>query len=367
PYYFQLVPSYFWDASFFMKMGINLMMRSLDSSPFITTSIHNYLWNITDPLLDISEKLAPSLVPTKNVAILNRVYADFVDNVTVYIGPKFGHHKFFLIDKYDGSENLPHLGDKCVAKVVDTSEGISYPQYLTKNDTLRYWRKGICKTADLHYTNDIEKYGVNAYKFELASSMYDRTTPSYDDCYRGCQDCPMDCPMYRNAILLSKLYHFIPKYVSGMSFAVSFPHFLYGDDVLKNYVDGLKPDHEKHQSYVIVEPNTGIPLHGVARSQVNLLMRDMSGYNEKIRKFSNLAIPLIWMEYNQVGIPSYIQSLIYFVVILVPILQYIFTVFALLVGSFIVFHFARKKKRSKNNLVMNKTLTFESEVFLKPS
>lgn len=69
----QLIPSYLHDAPFFTKIAVNLMMRSLKSEPFIRTTIHSYLWNVTDPLLDIAQSLAPNLVPTKNVGILNKV------------------------------------------------------------------------------------------------------------------------------------------------------------------------------------------------------------------------------------------------------------------------------------------------------
>lgn len=48
-------------------------MRSLKSQPFIATTIYSYLWNITDPLLDLAQTLAPNLVPTKNVGMLNKV------------------------------------------------------------------------------------------------------------------------------------------------------------------------------------------------------------------------------------------------------------------------------------------------------
>lgn len=42
---------------------------------------------------------------------------------------------------------------------------------------------------------------------------------------------------------------------------------------------------------------TGIPLHGVARSQINIVMKDMRGFNAKIQRFSNITIPLVWLEY----------------------------------------------------------------------
>lgn len=47
----------------------------------------------------------------------------------------------------------------------------------------------------------------------------------------------------------------------------------------------------------IVFQITGIPLHGIARSQINLVMKDMRGYNDKVIRFSNMTIPLVWLEY----------------------------------------------------------------------
>ncbi|XP_018567424.1 scavenger receptor class B member 1-like isoform X2 [Anoplophora glabripennis] len=349
-----LIPGFLYDASVFTKIGVNLMMSSLNSHPFIKTTIHNYLWNITDPLLDFAQTLAPNLVPTKNVGILNKIYSEMEDNVTVYIGTKFGHRKFFLIDKYDGTDNLPHFnGDKCGDKVTNSSEGVSYPQFLTRNDTLKYWRKTLCKVGNLYYSRDVKLYGVDAFRYDLTPSTFDRTNPSYDDCYKGTPALP------------NGLSDAAPCYF-GVPLAASFPHFLHGDDVIRTYVEGMKPDMEKHSSFVIVEPNTGIPLHGIARSQSNLVMNNMRGFNDKIKKFSDITIPLTWFEYNQVGIPWYIEWLIYFVVVLVPILQYLFIACLFFVGICLVIIYFRARSRSKSHLVENKTLAFETEVFLKP-
>lgn len=36
--------------------------------------------------------------------------------------------------------------------------------------------------------------------------------------------------------------------------AASFPHFMYGSDIIQQYVTGLKPNMSAHESYVHVEP-----------------------------------------------------------------------------------------------------------------
>lgn len=55
----------------------------------------------------------------------------------------------------------------------------------------------------------------------------------------------------------------------------------------------------KFDNYLSISPfqYTGVPLHGIARSQINLVMRNMKGFNEKIRRFSDISIPLVWIEY----------------------------------------------------------------------
>lgn len=65
--------SYLWDASFFTKFAFNLMYRNVKSEPVVVTTIKDYLWNFSDPILDVAQSIAPSMVPTKNMGILTRV------------------------------------------------------------------------------------------------------------------------------------------------------------------------------------------------------------------------------------------------------------------------------------------------------
>lgn len=59
-----------------------MMMRSMKSEPFVNTTVYKYLWNETDPMVQFSQKVAPRLVPTKNVGVLARVS---ITNQTLFI------------------------------------------------------------------------------------------------------------------------------------------------------------------------------------------------------------------------------------------------------------------------------------------
>ena len=59
---------------------------------------------------------------------------------------------------------------------------------------------------------------------------------------------------------------------------VSYPHFYLGDPLLVNqFAEGsLKPDPAKHESFISLEPRSGIPLEVAVRMQINSLIRPLS-------------------------------------------------------------------------------------------
>ncbi|XP_072382211.1 scavenger receptor class B member 1-like isoform X1 [Diabrotica undecimpunctata] len=344
--------SYLYDATFFVRVGLNLMMRSLKSELFKTNTVHNFLWNMTDPILDTSQKIAPFLVPSKNVGILHRIYEKYEDNVTVYIGPTFTQEDFFRIDKFDGSKFLPGLQECELVK--GSFNDLMYNQKMTKNMTVRFYRKELCRVANLKYTRDIEKYSLNGYRYEMEPNFYDRIFPATEDCYHGTPSLP-------NGLIDVSVCNY------GVSTAASHPHFLYGDSILRDSVEGLKPDKEKHTSFIEVEPITGVPIIAAARSQVNLVVKNMKGFSEKLNQFSNLNIPLAWIEVVQESLPLKVQWLVYIQVVILPIFQKILVIFTFLCALFALGIFLSRRRQQTKNLhtTSNKTLTFETEKFLK--
>lgn len=80
--------------------------------------------------------------------------------------------------------------------------------------------------------------------------------------------------------------------------AASNPHY-YGryPNRLTEKLEGLKPDRDRHQSYIIIEPIMGVPIDQSARSQSNVIIPNLDGFNDDIHRFSNMALPTFWVEY----------------------------------------------------------------------
>ncbi|XP_025408763.1 scavenger receptor class B member 1-like [Sipha flava] len=313
--------SFLWDASFFKKMSFKTMINFLNTKMFIKTSINDCLWNLTDPLVQNANMLIPSLVPEKNMGILYQIYNKFTDEVTVYMGPE-NEPRFFTVENYNGKPNLGIWDDMKCDSVQGATEGVTYHQFISKNDTLKYLRKTMCRVTPLKYKNEVVKSGMTMYKFVLPRTVYahPQTDPSLEDCFQNPE----------STSLLSGLSDVSPCYYD-FPIAASFPHFLNGDPKLFNSISGLHPTEEKHGSYLIVEPLTGVPVESRARSQSNLVMHPTSGFSN-IDKFSNMTIPMFWAEYNQVGLPWYITALMYLTVNVLPYTQLIGSIAMMIAG-----------------------------------
>lgn len=58
---------------------------------------------------------------------------------------------------------------------------------------------------------------------------------------------------------------------------VSFPHFYLADPFYLEPIEGLSPNKDKHESFLNLEPSTGLPLNVDVNIQLNLLMQPIEG------------------------------------------------------------------------------------------
>ena len=93
--------------------------------------------------------------------------------------------------------------------------------------------------------------------------------------------------------------------------ALSFPHFFQADKYHLQYAEGLKPNKEKHQSFVDLHPETGTPLAFLKIFQENVIIERDSDVdilrfvieNKSLCQYfvfsdvaDKIALPLLWVE-----------------------------------------------------------------------
>ncbi|XP_069684505.1 scavenger receptor class B member 1-like [Periplaneta americana] len=300
--------SYLADSSFIIKLGFNLLMRRMGSQPFKRVSVYDYMWNLTDPLLLVGHKLAPFLVPVDNLGILDLIYSNLVDNITVFIGENSAR-RFFTMDRFNGRKRLGFWRNETCDSIDLATEGMLYHQNIARTDDLHFFRKTLCRVTPVKYEKDVVKDGLQAYRYIVPHDTFHRPKNGEKDCYT----LPGRKPHPNGMSEISPCLY-------GFPLAISFPHFFAADERLLDLVDGMTPDHEKHSGFVIVEPVSGLPLSSRAGVQGNLVMRDVSTFGP-LASFSDMYIPLFWIEMAQVGVPWYVLTALYLTAVVLPATQ----------------------------------------------
>ncbi|XP_055312285.1 scavenger receptor class B member 1-like isoform X2 [Sitodiplosis mosellana] len=271
------------------KLGFNSMLGDEDTV-FLNMTVFDYLWFYRSSVIQRVQNIASFLVPTNNSGCLHQIYADFNDRYNVRIGPGYGAKDFFEITSVNGKTVVPGFDvahGECNASIIGSTEGALYRNHLTEDSVLWYWRKPLCRKVPLYFEKKVQKGPFEAYRYILREDVYDRFENETLDCYKG------------SFQLLPDGLSDVSKCFFDMPFAASNPHF-YGryPNALTNKLEGFKPIRERHQSFIIVEPIMGVPIDQSARSQSNVIIPDLYGFNDKIQRFSNMALPTFWVEYN---------------------------------------------------------------------
>lgn len=104
------------------------------------------------------------------------------------MGPKYDSSEFFHLLSYNYRTTVPGFkleNRDCNASVLGATEGAVYPEYLSKNSTLLYWRKTLCRAAPLYFEEEVQKGPLLGYKFVLKNNVYDHRDETKIDCYKG--------------------------------------------------------------------------------------------------------------------------------------------------------------------------------------
>jgi len=175
------------------------------------------------------------------------------------------------IVEYDGQKEI-FLWNEPIE--VEGTDGTQFATKLTEDDTLKVFNTDLMRVVELEYDDTDEIYDIDLLKFELSDETFEPNSLYFMDT--------------KGLINLAE----IPSY-RDVPVRVSKPHFLDADAALLVAVEGMNPDASEHDTYVCVEPISGITMKARQRIQINLEIGPMINWYQNI---SHAAMPILWME-----------------------------------------------------------------------
>ncbi|XP_014213867.1 protein peste-like, partial [Copidosoma floridanum] len=306
------------DATVISRWGLNLLIRQTDSKPLVRMTAKEFMFGYESTLVTLGNNLMPAWIKFGRLGLIDRMYDFDGDFETVYTGEK-DVRLTGLIEKYKGSENLPQWTGRC-ANVRESSDGAKFQGFIEPNDTLRFFRKSLCRSADMVRTGEKTIRGLNTYRYKFKDNELDNGHFRPENkCF-----CRQGYCLPYGLIDVTDCYY-------GFPIALSYPHFYQSDPKLLTAVEGLKPIKDLHESYFFIQPKSGLPVDLAFRFQINIALQDISTI-EHVEGFSNLVLPLLWFEIGMHEMPLLLHARFLFYLNILPCLQDIITYGSFLAG-----------------------------------
>ncbi|XP_055375827.1 uncharacterized protein LOC129608368 [Condylostylus longicornis] len=151
--------------------------------------------------------------------------------------------------------------------MVNGTSGELWPPSIDTNSFVSVFASDICRSIDIYPQDSYTLHGVTGTIWKATNRTLDNGQIDPNNvCFCPDGD-PNKCPK-SGVIDVSKC-----RWNAPVSF--SFPHFYLADPSYVEAVEGIKPEKEKHEFYMALEPTAGIPISVSAKFQINMkLQRD---------------------------------------------------------------------------------------------
>ncbi|CAG4987867.1 unnamed protein product [Parnassius apollo] len=206
------------------------------------------------------------------------------------------------IVSYKGKRTMKEWGNPYCGQI-NGSDATIFPPIDESNvpERLYTFEPDICRSL---YVNLVEKrsiFNMTAYYYELSESALASKSANRDNkCF-----CKKNWSGSHDGCLLMGVLNLMP--CQGAPAIISLPHFYLGSEEILEYIyDGVAPDSKKHNSFIYLDPVTGVVIKAAQRVQFNIELRNMPTVPQ-LEKVRTGIFPLLWFD-ESAEIPVSIQE-----------------------------------------------------------
>ncbi|XP_037071012.1 lysosome membrane protein 2-like [Pollicipes pollicipes] len=219
---------------------------------------------VDDPLFAFVASALPQLLPPSYSDGLFRLYAfnNTIDGPYTVLTGKNDINHFTYIQSYQNSPKLSYWGTPYCNEINGT-DGITYPPHTDDVQRVFIFNKDLCRSIYLDYEKDVEYFGITGRRFVPPREVLEDPAVNKDN---QCFCIPAGNCLKAGVLSLSPCQY-------GAPIVASTPHFYNGDQSYVDAVIGMSPDKVRHETFIDIEPMTGLALNGGKKIQINLQLK----------------------------------------------------------------------------------------------
>ncbi|XP_019745645.1 lysosome membrane protein 2-like [Hippocampus comes] len=268
-------------GSFFKSSILSVWMNTLKSGLFTTRTVDELLWGYEDPLLVRIAQMS-SGVDT----IFGFMYGKngTNDGEFVFHTGEQNYLDYGRVETWKGQRQLTFWNSNH-SNSIDGSDGSAFHPLLKKDERIYIFTPDLCRTIYMDFEKDVEVRGIPAYRFTPPRSVLASKEENPDN--EGFCVTPQQC-------LGTGLLKVSPCR-KGAPVVASFPHFYLGDSKYVAAIEGMSPERIHHQTYLDLNPTTGIIVRANKRAQINILINRISTF-AKTKGLNETIFPVMFLN-----------------------------------------------------------------------
>ncbi|KAM3873951.1 lysosome membrane protein 2-like [Diretmus argenteus] len=283
-------------GSFFRATMVSIWMNSLGADYFTTRTVDELLWGYRDPLL---ARLAPSYPDVEEIFGLMYKKNGTYGGEFVYHTGEQNHMDYGRVDTWKGQRQLSFWTTN-QSNSINGTDGSAFHPLLSKEERLYVFTPDLCRSIYMEFEKDVVVKGIPAYRFTPPESVL--ASKEENPANEGFCVTPKEC-------LGTGLLKVSPCR-KGAPVVASFPHFYLGDPKYVAAIEGLSPQREHHQTFLDLNPTTGVPVRANKRAQINILINRIPGFPKtKVLNESGIIFPVMFINESVVIDDASVQRL----------------------------------------------------------
>ncbi|KAK0143458.1 Lysosome membrane protein 2 [Merluccius polli] len=267
--------------SFFLRSLVSMYLNGVGVEIFMTRTVHEVLWGFKDPLLSRIHDLKPDV--DEHFGLMWKKNGTHEGEFVFYTGEQ-NYLDYGKIDTWNGLRKMSWWSSN-QSNMINGTDGAVFHPLINRSELLYIFAADLCRSIHLGYVKDVDVKGIQAYRFAPPSDVL--MSPAENPANEGFCVPAGDC--LGTGVLKVSVCR------EGAPIVVSFPHFYQADPKYINAVDGLSPNKEDHETYLDLQPTTGVPIRACKRAQLNIIVKRVKGF-PKTKLINETIFPIMFVN-----------------------------------------------------------------------
>uniref|UniRef100_A0A8B9R8N0 Scavenger receptor class B member 2 n=1 Tax=Anas platyrhynchos TaxID=8839 RepID=A0A8B9R8N0_ANAPL len=270
-----------WTRATSLQFATEVLLLLYQESLFTVRTVHELLWGYKDKLLSTIHLLHPEIDPV--FGFFNKMNGTD-DGEYVFLSGERNYLNFSRIVEWKGKESLNWWTTKS-CNMINGTDGTSFHPLISKDENIYIFSSDFCRSFYLVYDSSGSVAGIPTYRFVPSPMVFANTTINPDNA--GFCVPPGNCP--GTGVLNVSICK------QGAPIFLSAPHFLPSRAKVIEDIEGMHPTKEYHETFVDINPLTGLVLQAAKRMQINVHVRKLPEFFET-GNIRTLIFPVMYLN-----------------------------------------------------------------------